>query len=323
MPRIALAISFALLLPALLTACGGGCPEVKRIDASSDQPALVQILFSVQCKHEPVTTITADDVTLYEGGAEVSRSEAQWAFTPHSAALEPYTLLLIDVSDSIIDGGTLVTAREVATEFVQTLIERNQQVSVAIFDGSVDIRTVVDFTDDLTELMDAIDSIDSDDQLDGSTNLNGAVLQGLEILDAIVTPDVEAELLSIASLAIFTDGTDRAGRETDAAARNAVNASDHQIFVVGLVGEDDVEDLEELAKDGFFQATDSGDLFDSFEALADSLVAEVSKYYLLSYCSPLRKPSATLKVEVLHEERKDSISFTYPTKDFGAGCSVD
>ena len=323
MSRIAAICSLALLLPALLTACGGGCPEVHRIDASTDEPALVRILFSVQCEHEPVTTITADDVTLFEGGAEVSRSEAQWSLDPHSAVLEPYTLLLIDVSDSIIDGGTLATAREVATEFVQTLTERNQQVSVAIFDGSVDIRTVVDFTDDLTELMDAIDSIDADDQLDGSTNLNGAILQGLEILDAVVTPDVEAELLSIANLAIFTDGTDRAGRETDTAARNAVNASDHQVFVVGLVGEDAVEDLEELAKDGFFQATASGDLFASFEDLADSLVAEVNKFYLLTYCSPLRKPRTTLKVEVQHEERRDSISFTYPTKGFGAGCSVD
>lgn len=323
MSRAAFACLLSLLLPLLLTACGGGCPEVKRIDASTDEPSLVRMLFSVQCEHEPVTTITADDVTLYEGGAEVSRSEAQWALDPHSAVLEPYTLLLIDVSDSIIDAGTLDTAREVATEFVETLVERNQQVSVAIFDGSVEIRTVVDFTDDLDELVDAIDAIDAEDQLDGSTNLNGAILQGLDILDAIVTPDVEAELLSIANLAIFTDGTDRAGRETDAAARNAVNSSDHHVFVVGLVGEDDAEELAELARDGFFQAADSGDLFDSFGDLADSLVAEVNKFYLLGYCSPLRKPRTTLRVEVTHEERKDSISFTYPTKDFGAGCSVD
>ena len=323
MSRAALPCLLSLLLPVLLSACGGGCPEVMRIDASSDEPSLIRILFSVQCEHEPVTTLTADDITLYEAGAEVSSSEAEWALDPHSAVLEPYTLLLIDVSDSIIEAGTLDVAREVATEFAQTLLDRNQQVSVAIFDGSEQIRTVVDFTDDLDELTDAIDAIDSGDQLDGSTNLNGAVLQGLEILDAIVTPDVEAELLSIANLAIFTDGVDRAGRETDSAARNAVDRSDHHVFVVGLVGEDDVEELTELAKDGFFQATDSGDLFDSFGDLADSLVAEVNKFYLLTYCSPLRKPRTTLRVEVAHEERKDSISFSYPTKDFGAGCSVD
>lgn len=323
MSRAALACLLALSLPTLLIGCGDGCPYVKRIDASTDEPSLVRVLFSVQCAGDPVTTITDDDVTLYEGGSEVSRSEAQWSLASQSAALETYTLLLIDVSDSIIDAGTLATAREVATEFAQTLIGRNQQVSVAIFDGSVDIRTVVDFTDDLDELTDAIDGIDADSQLDGSTNLNGAVLQGLEILDAVVAPDVEAELLSIANLAIFTDGTDRAGRKTDSAARNAVNGSDHHVFVVGLVGEDDVEELEKLAKDGFFQATDSADLFDSFSDLADSLVAEVNKFYLLSYCSPLRKPRTTLRVEVQHEERRDSISFTYPTKDFGAGCSVD
>ena len=284
---------------------------------------MVQVLFSVECSGEPVTTITAGDITLSEAGAEVSPAESDWDIEPHSASLETYTLLMIDVSTSIIDAGTLEVAREVAVDFATALVDSNQLVSVAVFDGDAAIRTVVDFTDDIDELTDGIDGIDADDQLDGSTNLNGAVLAGLDVLDAVVVPDVEAELVSVANLVIFTDGADRANRETDTAARNAVNASDHQVFVVGLVTDDAVEDLEALAPDGFFQASEPDELFDTFETLVDELVAEVNKYYRLRYCSPLRRPRTTLKIDVLHDEKRSTIKYTYPTKDFAAGCTID
>jgi hypothetical protein len=310
--------------PLLLAACGGGCPEVVRIDASTEDPSLVRLLFSVQCSGEPVTSIDVSDLTLIEGGAEVSTSEAEWSLTQQSATLETYTLLLIDVSDSIIEGGTLPVAQEVAIEFVDGLVAGNQQISVAIFDGSTDIRSVVDFTDDVDNLTAAIEGINADSQLDESTNLNGAMLQGLEILDEVVVPDIEAEMVSVANLVVFTDGVDRAGRVTGGTASGAVDGSEHHVFLVGLgVAGDDVEDLEALGKDGFFLAENAADLNDAFDDLTDRLVAEVNKFYRLSYCSPLRKPRTTLKVQVTHEEKTDAITFSYPTKDFGPGCSAD
>lgn len=309
-------------LPAFLAACGGPCPDVARIDATAGEPSLVEVLFSVRCHGEPVTTITAADVALTEEGAEVSASEAEWRLDPQEAVLETYTLLMIDVSDSIIESGTLPVAQEVARDFVDTLLARNQSVSVAIFDGATDIRTVVGFTRDAEALATGIDGIGPGSQIDGSTNLNGAVLQGLDVLDLRVQPDVEAELLSIGNLVIFTDGSDRAGRETDSAARTAARGSDHAVFVVGLVGEDAAADLEALGDDGFFQAEEPSDLYATFEDLADRLVAEVNQYYLLSYCSPLRSPRTTLRIEVSYEDRSDAITFSYPTGDFGAGCDL-
>ena len=318
-----LAVSF-LACSVCVTGCGPDCPDVNRIDWSVTPPGLVQMLFSVECDDEPVTSIVSSDLVLTEGGEEVSRTEAAWIVEGVSAALETYTLLLMDVSDSIINEGTLEVAQEVAASFAEGLVDQGQRVSVAVFDGDPAIRTVLDFSTDPGALRSAIEGIGADDQLDPSTNLNGAVLQGLDILDGVVVPSVEAQLVSVASLVVFTDGTDRAGRETHQAAVSAVNSSPHDVFLVGLVGEqpEAIEELTDLAPSGFFRAGDADALTQSFAELSASLIAEVNKYYRLSYCSPLRAPRTTLKLEVVMEDGKDTISVTYPTKDFGPDCEL-
>ncbi|MCO4773337.1 MAG: VWA domain-containing protein [Deltaproteobacteria bacterium] len=314
---------FAISVAVLFTGCAGPCPNITKIDESVTAPGLVQVLFSVQCAGEPVTAVEETDITLSEGGTDVSGSESEWRLDPVAAALETYTLLLMDVSDSIIEQGTLETAQEVAKGFSESLVAQGQQVSVAIFDGDPNIRTIVDFTSNAETLADGIDSIGPGDQLDGSTNLNGAVLAGLEVLDGKVSEDVEAELVSVANLVVFTDGLDRAGRETHSRAKNTVEGSNHDTFVVALIDEEvEAEELEELGEDGFFRADDVDALTATFDELTSRLVAEVNKYYRLSYCSPLRNPRSNLKVKVSWEEKADTLKVTYPTKDFGPGCEL-
>ena len=311
------------VLAAVGSGCAGGCPDVQLLDSSAEPPGLVQMLFSVECEGEPVTAVEAADVTLAEGGTDVSSSESDWRLDPVTAALETYTLLLMDVSDSIIDQGTLETAQEVATSFASTLVDQGQQVSVAVFDGDPEIRTVVGFTDDMQELEDAIDGIGPEDQLDGSTNLNGAVLAGLAVLDEVVSPSVEAELVSVANMGVFTDGVDRAGRETHTKAVNQISSSEHDVFVVALISSDeDAEELEDLGDDGFFRADDVAQLTETFDDLISRLIAEVNKYYRISYCSPLRSPQTKLKLTVTWQEATSSVAVSYKTKDFGPGCSL-
>jgi hypothetical protein len=283
---------------------------------------LVQILFSAQCSGEPISGLTATNISVFEGGEQVSESESDWSLDRQSAALETYTLLLIDVSKSIIESETLAVAQSVALIFAGTLLEQNQSVAVAVFDGHEDIRTVVDFSSDLAELTVGIEGISEDDQLDESTNLNGALRQGLDLLDEQVAADVEGALISVGNLVVFTDGLDSAGRVSDSSARGAVAGTDHQVFVVGLVGDEDVSALEALAPDGFFQASDEDALLAAFADLADRLVDEVNKYYRFSYCSPLRNPRTTLRLEVTWEEKTNAVRFSYPTRDFGAGCQL-
>jgi hypothetical protein len=315
-----------LLLPLLLLPLGGcenSCPYVKTLDSSAEAPGLIQMLLSVQCAGEPVTDLAEADVTVREDGEEASRSEAAWILQDVTAELDVFSLLLMDVSASVVAEGTLETAREVATEFARSLTEQDIAVSVAIFDGDPEIRTIVEFTTNADTLAAGIAGIDEGDQRDPSTNLNGAILLALEQLDAVVEPDVEAELESVANLVIFTDGVDRAQRETDAAARQAVNATEHDVFLVALTGEaDEAAELAELGPSGFFQANAASDLFAAFDELTASLVAETDKYYTLAYCSPLRARRHTLEIEVVLEEGSGKVKFSYSADGFGPGCEL-
>jgi hypothetical protein len=317
---------FLLLLPLLilpLAGCENSCPYVKKLDSSAEAPGLAQVLFSVQCTGEPVTDLAEADVTVREDGEEASRSESAWVLQDVTADLDVFTLLLVDVSASVVTEGTLETARGVATDFARGLTEQDIAVSVAVFDGDPEIRTVVDFTKDADALATGIEGIDETDQRDPSTNLNGAILLALEQLDEVVVPDVEAELESVANLVTFTDGVDRAQRATDNAALNAVNGSEHDVFLVALTGEAEAADeLRKLGPDGFFLAEEPSELITAFEALTSSLVAETDKFYTVSYCSPLRAGRHTLEVEVALEEGSGTVSFSYNAAEFGPGCTV-
>jgi Mg-chelatase subunit ChlD len=311
------------LCAALFSACGPTCPEIEKIDAVAEPPGLVQVLLAVRCDGAPVTTVTADGVTLTENDTALTGSEGGFVLERSDVALQARTLLLLDVSDSAVQDETLEITRQVALDFATDVIAANQRVAIALFDGAAEIRMFRDWTADLAAVESALAALGPEDQVDPSTNLNGAVIQGIATLDAALAPDVEGELISVGSLVVFTDGVDRAARESDSAARDAVSGSDHAVFVIALAGDDAlVSDLEALAKDGLFRAEDPSALEAAFRDLSLALVAESQKYYRLSYCSPLRRPRATLKIALTLGEETDEISFSYPTGDFGPGCAL-
>lgn len=314
-------LSLLLLLP-LLAACEPSCPNVQLLDAASTDPALVEMLFSVQCDGAPVTTITAADLTLTENSEVVSSNESPWVVHRVSEVLDTYTLVLIDVSDVVDDEDDLEAMKTVTIDFVEAALEQGQQVSVAIFDGDAEIRTIVPFSEDLQELSDGIGGLTDADRRDPSTNLNGALLLALGELDLILGDDTDDELRGIANLVVVTDGTDSAQRQDDATAQGAVADSNHEVFILGVVDEEAAVELTELAKNGLFRVSAYDDFVSAFDKLTTALVAEVGKFYRLSYCSPLRSPSTWLEVQVNHGDGAHSVAFNYETSGFGAGCSL-
>jgi hypothetical protein len=310
-----------IVLP-LLAACEPSCPNVQLLDSAASDPALVEMLFSVTCEDSPVTTVTAADLTLIENSETVSSSESPWVVHRASAVLDTFTLVLIDVSDVVSVEDDLISLKVETVDFVEAALEQGQQVSVAIFDGDPEIRTLVAFSTDLQELTDGINDITDADRRDPSTNLNGAIILGLSELDQTLGDDTDDELRGVANLVVVTDGTDSAQREDDATAQAAVNDSNHEVFVLGVVDEEAATELELLAKDGLFRTSGYDDIVSSFRDLTDTLIAEVGKYYRLSYCSPLRSPSTWLEMQVNHGDGAHSVSFNYETSGFGPGCSL-
>jgi hypothetical protein len=181
---------------------------------------------------------------------------------------------------------------------------------------------VLDFSTDARALQSAVDALTrnaltADPQYDVSTNLNGAVLHGLGVLDARQDAMARGQLFS-GSLVVFTDGTDQAGRVADEAAVSAVAASPHACFTIGLGGETDELHLEALGRNGFAWAADSDGLGNAFDTIAEDIRAESGKHYILGYCSPKRK--GTHRVTLRVKDYAGSISYTFAADTFTGGC---
>ncbi len=315
-------LSLLLLLLPFVAACDSSCPNVQLLDSASSNPALVEMLFSVTCEGAAVTSITAADLTLIENNETVSASESPWVVHRATDVLDSYTLVMLDVSDVVGDEDNLSALKVVTVDFVEAALEQGQQVGIAIFDGDVEIRTIVSFSTDLLELTDGVNGITAADRRDPSTNLNGAIMLALGELSTALGPDSDDELLGIANLLVVTDGTDSAQRQDDATAQSSVTDSVHEVFIVGVVDEEAAVELELLAKNGLYRASGYDDLVSAFQKATDGLLAEIGKFYRLSYCSPLRSPSTWLEMQVNHGDGSDSEGMAYETGGFGPGCEL-
>ena len=311
----------ALLLSVLASGCDNGCPSVTRLDALAGPPSMVQVTFQVKCEGEPVAAVTASDLSLTEDGQPVIDTSA-FTVQKLSQVLPSQTLILLDISSALVADGQVEATRTALVGLVETLQAQGQRVGLAIFDGDPDLRVVREWTGDLDLFTQALQEVDTGDRLDSARDLNGTLLQALALLDEAVGEDGDDTLAGIANLVVVVDGPDTARRESDSAAERAVDDSVHEVFVLAQVSEAVASSLEPLAKTGFFHGEGAEGLAQAAADASDGVVAQLGKFYRLSYCSPLRSPKATLKIEVAWEDGSDSISFDYPTADFGPGCSL-
>ena len=105
---------------------------------------------------------------------------------PNPALSVMSTVLLLDMSGSMLEADTLNELKTSAKLFINRIAgENGQEVAIYLFDGREKIKNLIAFTKSVEGLQNAIDSITkdnivSDPGYDISTNLNGAVQQGLK-----------------------------------------------------------------------------------------------------------------------------------------------
>src|SRR5690606_27757537 len=118
-------------------------------------------------------------------------------------------LLLVDMSGSVTESGDVPTIVAGASAFA-SLVGKHQQVGVYAFDGSERITAVAPFSRRAGPVERGAERLDGHRARDPSTNLNGAVVQALEVLDRQLRRSPVP--LRFGTLVVFTDGTDRAAR---------------------------------------------------------------------------------------------------------------
>jgi hypothetical protein len=313
-------------------------------------PSRLSLGFTVETGDgDPVAGLTSAAFDIYENGTKVSEYESQRSIQPRAHRSRMYSLVLMDLSGSILRAGELPRLREAALAYVTRVLSEGgeaQRVAVAGFDGRGTLRTLVDFTGDLSALQAGLDALgvaectvsadcagNMDARscagglcVDDSTNLNGAVLAGLSTLDAAVKGDTAIPYRQ-GALLVFTDGTDQAARVDAATTREAVRQSPLHVFTVGLGGESDEAALRAFGKDGYEQASAMEGLSVAFDAIARRVAAMANRFYVLDYCSPKRNGRHDLRVvaNVAAAEGftlSGSLDASFDATGFASGCEI-
>ncbi len=279
-------------------------------------PAVVRVLFELTDCDGNAVSLTEDDFTIREDGDVVSEFESQQRIVPKEQAFELTTVLLLDMSGSIIGSGNLPGLQAAAKQLVTAITsgQDEHQVAIHAFEGGQSLVQVQAFTSVTDDLLLAIDGLSTYVPQDTSTNLNGAVLSGLDLLDA--REQQNPDRIVSGTLAVFTDGNDQSGFVTDSEAEQAAALSRFSVFTIGLGGAVDQTHLTAIGKDGAFFAGDVAALEAAFQEVASAIDNLVNSLFVLAYCSPSRTNTHSLALEL----GAASIDFCFDAAGFGGGC---
>ncbi len=316
----------ALAALALLIGCSRSL-TVTRINSAEDEPNNVWVFFTVERGDEPVGGLEASDFEIYEDGQRVSEFESQQRILNPEVAAVMYTLLLVDVSGSITDSGSVDDLVDAAEQFTER-VGKTQKVGVYSFDGSEKIQPVVPFTETEGALKGGLEGLRSYRPKDPSTNLHGAVVQALAELQKGLAK--EQKPLKFGTLVVFSDGADRAARVSREEMNEALRSDEYERFdrfAIGVGDEKELQEarLEDIGRDGTVEGHDRSKVKESFEQSAERIEAHSKRFYLLSYCPPARAGvhEVEIRVETDEPRGRGKLGYEFDASGFGPPPDCD
>lgn len=304
----------------------GAAPLVIEIlDTVTEPPAKVLVTFQVTTQAgDPVPNLPVDAFEILDNGQSDSGFESSKAFQPKPGRFQSSVALLLDMSGSITGSDALPLLKEAAAAFVEKALDASGvAVGVWWFDGGANLVQLMDFTDDEAAITAAIDGLTEDVTRDNSTNLNGAIQQGVGLVHQRMQDGAASGIAQAGALVIFTDGTDQANRVSASAALTAVEESNIALYSIGLRGEIDEAFLSTIGKSGSAFADNSESLLAEFSGIGGQIEALANSFYVLAYCSPRRAGASNqLTIRVDLEGRQAAATTTYPAVNFTGGCTI-
>ncbi len=318
-------IAGLLAVASALSACGG--LELKRVNSAEQKPNNVWVFFNVKDGKEGVGNLKSDDFAIFEDDKAVSKFESKQEILNPEVAATMYTMLLIDMSGSISGAGKADQVVEAAKAFSDR-VGKSQKVGVYVFDGSPKITTVTPFTEAKGSVEGGIEGLKTWKPQDPSTNLHGAVVEGVRELKKEL--DRDPKPLKFGTLVVFTDGTDQAGRVKRDDMMKELDDEKYENFEfysIGVGAELDPSELKEIGRNGMELASDQTKIQQSFDKIAERIENATKSYYLLSYCTPSRagehdvKIRATLKND--KDEKRGDLEYHFKAEGFGPPPDCD
>jgi von Willebrand factor type A domain len=293
-----------------------GCGlRLQMVDASVRKPSNVAVYFTVETHNgAPVANLTPQDFRIYEDRQPVSILESKQTILQPEVAAIHYTLLLIDMSGSVVDSGDMPALIEAASSFGDR-VGPYQKVAVYSFDGSPHLTQVVGFGGNVRG---GLGTLAQRRPRDPSTNLNGAVIEGVRVL----TQQMEHAPvpLRFGTLVVFTDGTDRAHRASPEDVDRAIENAGFETYVIGAGQEVDRSQLSRIGRSGTFASQNPADVKRGFDEIGARIEAASRRYYLLSYCSPSRAGEHEVEIEAIGAGSSGRLAYRFNANGFGPNC---
>ncbi len=298
-------------------------------------PGKVSIFFRVEDPGgNSISGMEASDFKIYEKGRndecfnEISINESFAAINPRSQIFSFNTVLVLDLSGSVITN-SLSELKSAAKSFIDNVMKDAQTESYNMgiwwFDGEDRLHQLSGFESDPNILKTKIDGLQPGLSVDPSTDLYGAVIRSSNIAAQKVDEFKAQDIISAASVVIFTDGTDQAARHTEQEAIDAVQQSVENIsfYTIGLGDEIDQRVLRTLGKTGSIFAENKEDLEAKFAEAADEIWKDANSFYLFEYCSPKRDGSGIndLVLVANYNGKRGFLQTQFDATGFSSGCS--
>jgi len=298
---------------------------VNILDTRTEAPAKVLVTFQLTTEDgAPVPNVPVTSFELLDNGQSDSGFESSKAFQPRPGRFEASVALVLDMSGSITASDALPALKTASKAFVDRALEASG-VSVGIwwFDGGADLVQLMGFSSNGTALKAAIDGLNEGTTRDNSTNLNGAIQRGIQIVEQRMQDGAVSGIAQAGAMVIFTDGTDQANRVPASTALAAVQSTAIAVYAIALRGEIDEAFLGRVGRSGSAFADNTAALLTRFSGIGGDIEALANSFYVLAYCSPRRAGvNNTLTIRVRHDGREGEGETTYAAVNFTGGCTI-
>lgn len=234
-----------------------------------------------------------------------------------------YTILALDLSDSIFEAEVDETVLDAAREFVGALLSgagENHHIAVLAFGSSANTILAQGFTDDKEEILAALDGLEGTRR--GSTDLYGAYLAALTEVRTVEP----GQNLILRTMVLVTDGTHEAGdtvvRRSQAVAARAAEPP-VEVYTVGVEGAYDEAAVQELATDAahFVPVEDADSLIDALIDLTVLLEEVSDSNYVVGICTPVELGTGSVTLVVDNADGRDAVTVLYGTGDLTGDLS--
>ena len=264
----------------------------------TETPCFVNIMFLVtDANHIGVDNLTTESFIVKEDNQPVSPAETFMHINKISSI--PYqmkTVLLLDNSASVAPN--LEKIKTAAINFVNNIVNK-QEVAILVF--SDETTLLIDFTDDVNDLVAAINSIQPGLP---STDLYGSIIEAVSMWNDYYSIDLTQQGFLVA----LTDGDDTQGSHTLNQALDAIG--NKRVYMIGLGNDINPNALEQLANPGpFYNPNQADELIEIFNDIHNDIVKYANSFYWINYMSPKRVGSPSLKLEVNNNTNSGNDSY--------------